>query len=215
MHSFSSEFEEFLEVFRVFESFSTRRPHNFKPGMVYPTILNVYGGPEVQTVSNSFKGMRQLRMHMLASQGYCVICIDSRGSRHRGVQFESHLRRRLGTVELADQVEVFKILSKQLGFIDLNRVAIHGWSYGGYLSLMGLVQYPDLFKVAIAGAPGKKFNGNFLFVRFLSINFCSLVTSWEFYDTGYTERYMDLPENNRQGYIAGSVLSYINKFPDE
>jgi dipeptidyl-peptidase 9 len=133
------------------------RPHNFKPGMVYPTILNVYGGPEVQTVSNSFKGMRQLRMHMLASQGYCVICIDSRGSRHRGVQFESHLRRRLGTVELADQVEVFKILSKQLGFIDLNRVAIHGWSYGGYLSLMGLVQYPDLFKVAIAGAPGKTF----------------------------------------------------------
>lgn len=63
---------------------------------------------------------------MLASQGYCVVCIDSRGSRHRGVQFESHLRRRLGTVELADQVEVFRSLSKQLGFIDLNRVAIHG-----------------------------------------------------------------------------------------
>jgi dipeptidyl-peptidase 9 len=124
--------------------------------MVYPTILNVYGGPEVQTVSNSFKGMRQLRMHMLASQGYCVICIDSRGSRHRGVQFESHLRRRLGTVELADQVEVFRILAKQLGFIDLNRVAIHGWSYGGYLSLMALVQFPELFKVAIAGAPGKE-----------------------------------------------------------
>lgn len=123
--------------------------------MVYPTILNVYGGPEVQTVSNSFKGMRQLRMHMLASQGYCVVCIDSRGSKNRGVQFESHLRGRLGTVELADQVEVFRILVKQLGFIDLNRVAIHGWSYGGYLSLMGLVQYPDLFKVAIAGAPGE------------------------------------------------------------
>jgi dipeptidyl-peptidase 9 len=151
-------------------------------------------------------------MHMLASQGYCVICIDSRGSRHRGVQFESHLRRRLGTVELADQVEVFKILSKQLGFVDLNRVAIHGWSYGGYLSLMGLVQYPDLFKVSIAGAPGEegsKFAGD-------STDFLVLpVTSWEFYDTGYTERYMDLPENNRQGYIAGSVLSYINKFPDE
>lgn len=62
------------------------RPHNFKPGMVYPTVLNIYGGPEVQTVSNSYKGMRQLRMHMLAAQGYCVICIDSRGSRHRGVQ---------------------------------------------------------------------------------------------------------------------------------
>lgn len=170
------------------------KPHNFKPGMIYPTVLNVYGGPEVQTVSNSFKGMRQLRMHMLASQGYCVVCIDSRGSRHRGVQFESHIRRRLGTVELADQVEVLRTLSKQLGFIDLNRVAIHGWSYGGYLSLMGLVQYPDLFKVAIAGAP---------------------VTSWDLYDTGYTERYMDLPENNYDGYVAGSVLSYVHKFPDE
>lgn len=160
MHSFSSEFN-WQSIHASLNNFSIFRPHNFKPGMVYPTILNVYGGPEVQTVSNSFKGMRQLRMHMLASQGYCVICIDSRGSRHRGVEFESHLRRRLGTVELADQVEVFRILSKQLGFIDLNRVAIHGWSYGGYLSLMGLVQYPDLFKVAIAGAPGETFTHRF------------------------------------------------------
>lgn len=133
-------------------------------------------------------------MHMLASQGYCVICIDSRGSKHRGVQFESHIRCRLGTVELADQVEVLRTLSKQLGFIDMNRVAIHGWSYGGYLSLMGLVQFPDIFKVSIAGAP---------------------VTNWHYYDTGYTERYMDLPENNTQGYDAGSVLTYIDRFPEE
>lgn len=118
-------------------------------------------------------------------------------------------------MELADQVEVFRILSKQLGFIDLNRVAIHGWSYGGYLSLMGLVQYPDLFKVAIAGAPGELTKA--IYEKLLSeINDVVVsVTSWEFYDTGYTERYMDLPENNRQGYIAGSVLSYVHKFPDE
>lgn len=131
---------------------------------------------------------------MLASQGYCVICIDSRGSRHRGVQFESHIRCRLGTVELADQVEVLRILAKELGFIDMNRIAIHGWSYGGYLSLMALVQYPEVFKLSIAGAP---------------------VTSWEFYDTGYTERYMDLPQNNKQGYLAGSVLTKVHKFPEE
>lgn len=74
--------------------------------------------------------MRQLRMHMLASQGYCVVCIDSRGSRHRGVKFESHIRHRMGTVELSDQVEVLKILSEALGYIDMDRVAIHGWSYG-------------------------------------------------------------------------------------
>uniref|UniRef100_A0A182PSW5 Peptidase S9 prolyl oligopeptidase catalytic domain-containing protein n=1 Tax=Anopheles epiroticus TaxID=199890 RepID=A0A182PSW5_9DIPT len=170
------------------------KPHNFMLGVKYPTVLNVYGGPEVQTVSNTFKGMRQLRMHMLASQGYCVICVDSRGSRHRGVEFESYIRCRMGTVELSDQVEVLRILADQLGYIDMDRVAIHGWSYGGYLSLMGLVQYPDIFKVSIAGAP---------------------VTSWEYYDTGYTERYMDLPDNNRSGYAAGSVLNYIQKFPDE
>jgi dipeptidyl-peptidase 9 len=155
-------------------------------------------------------------MHMLASQGYCVVCIDSRGSRHRGVKFESHIRCRMGTVELADQVEVLQILAEQLGYIDMDRVAIHGWSYGesvskflrrnqisvvsnypykgGYLSLMGLVHYQDIFKLSVAGAP---------------------VTNWEYYDTGYTERYMDLPAENRNGYNAGSVLNYINKFPEE
>ncbi|XP_015598868.1 dipeptidyl peptidase 9 isoform X2 [Cephus cinctus] len=170
------------------------KPHNYQPGNKYPTILNVYGGPAVQLVSNTFKGMRHLRMHMLAAQGYCVVLIDSRGSQHRGLMFESHLRRRMGTVELNDQVEVLRWLSETTGYIDINRVALHGWSYGGYLSLMGLIQYPDVFKLAIAGAP---------------------VTSWNFYDTGYTERYMDLPQNNPRGYVNGSVLSYISKFPDE
>ncbi|KZC05886.1 PREDICTED: dipeptidyl peptidase 9 [Dufourea novaeangliae] len=170
------------------------KPHNFQPGVKYPTILNVYGGPEVQLVSNTFKGMRHLRMHMLAAQGYCVVLIDSRGSHHRGLIFESHLKHRMGTVELNDQVEVLKWLAETTGFIDLSRVALHGWSYGGYLSLMGLIQYPEVFKLAIAGAP---------------------VTYWKYYDTGYTERYMDLPQNNPQGYMTGSILTYVNKFPDE
>ncbi|XP_046431750.1 dipeptidyl peptidase 9 isoform X1 [Neodiprion fabricii] len=170
------------------------KPHNYQPGKKYPTILNVYGGPEVQLVSNTFKGMRHLRMHMLAAQGYSVVLIDSRGSQYRGLMFESYLQRRMGTVELIDQVEVLHWLADTTGCIDMSRVAIHGWSYGGYLSLMGLTQYPDIFKLAIAGAP---------------------VTSWNLYDTGYTERYMDLPENNPQGYATGSVLNYINKFPEE
>lgn len=106
------------------------KPHNFQVGVKYPTVLYVYGGPEVQTVSNTFKGQRHLRMHMLAAQGYCVVCIDSRGSRHRGVKFESHLRRRMGQVELHDQVSVLKYLSNQLGYIDMDRIGIHGWSYG-------------------------------------------------------------------------------------
>ncbi|XP_059490227.1 dipeptidyl peptidase 9-like [Neocloeon triangulifer] len=170
------------------------KPSGFEPDKQYPTVLNVYGGPEVQLVSNSFKGMRHLRMHMLAARGYCVLAIDSRGSLHRGIKFESHLHHRMGTVELADQVEVLRGLANVLGFIDMDRVAIHGWSYGGYMSLLGLALYPDVFKVSIAGAP---------------------VTSWSFYDTGYTERYMGLPESNVLGYRSGCVLHYINQFPDE
>lgn len=106
------------------------KPHNFKLGVKYPTVLNVYGGPEVQVVNNTFKGIRQMRMHMLAAQGYCVVCIDSRGSHHRGSKFEGFIRKRMGTVELADQVEILQKLSNQLGYIDMKRVAIHGWSYG-------------------------------------------------------------------------------------
>lgn len=106
------------------------KPHNFKLGVKYPTVLNVYGGPEVQVVNNTFKGVRHMRMHMLAAQGYCVVCIDSRGSHHRGVKFEGYLRKRMGTVELADQVDILQKLSNQLGYIDMSRVAIHGWSYG-------------------------------------------------------------------------------------
>jgi dipeptidyl-peptidase 9 len=131
---------------------------------------------------------------MLASQGYVVIAIDSRGSRHRGLIFESHLKGRLGTVELSDQIEVLQWLAEYLGYIDMNRLAIHGWSYGGYLSLMGLATYSNIFKLAIAGAP---------------------VTSWAMYDTGYTERYMDLPQYNSVGYMNGSVLSYVSRLPDE
>lgn len=170
------------------------RPHNFQEGKKYPTVLNIYGGPEVQLVSNTFKGMRHLRMHMLAAQGYCVVVVDSRGSQHRGLYFESHIKGRMGTVELADQVEVLHWLAETLGFIDLTRVAILGWSYGGYLSLMGIAQYPQIFKLAIAGAP---------------------VTSWTSYDTGYTERYMNLPQENRIGYKQGSVFNYIKQFPEE
>ncbi|KAK9692879.1 Prolyl oligopeptidase family [Popillia japonica] len=131
---------------------------------------------------------------MLAARGYCVVAIDSRGSQHRGLNWESHLKGRMGTVELQDQVEVLRWLANSLKCIDLTRVAIHGWSYGGYLSLMGLAHHPDVFKIAIAGAP---------------------VTNWSLYDTGYTERYMGLPENNPQGYQEGSVLNYVNKFPEE
>lgn len=170
------------------------KPPNMKPNEKYPTVLTIYGGPEVQLVTNTFKGMRYLRQFLLAAEGYVVVAIDCRGSRHRGITFESHIKGRMGTVEIADQVEALLWLSENTGFIDLQRIAVHGWSYGGYLSLMGLAQRPDVFKVAVAGAP---------------------VTSWMLYDTGYTERYMNTPLKNTPGYSTGSVLSYVHQFPDE
>ncbi|CAG0900196.1 unnamed protein product [Darwinula stevensoni] len=169
-------------------------PRNLVPGQKYPVILNVYGGPKVQIVTNSFKGRRELRNHVLASMGYCVVCIDGRGSANRGFLFESHIFGRLGLVELDDQVEVLSWLADQNPYMDMNRVAIHGWSYGGYISLMALVSYPHVFKVSVAAAP---------------------VTSWRLYDTGYTERYIDLPQANPDGYDNGSVLSHVHKFPEE
>ena len=91
-------------------------------------------------------------------------------------------------------MEVLHWLSSVTGYLDLSRVAIHGWSYGGYLSLMGLIQYPSEFKVAIAGAP---------------------VTSWQLYDTGYTERYLDRPSSKPNGYKLGSILNFVGQLPDE
>jgi len=170
------------------------KPHNAVPGVRYPVVLNVYGGPELQLVTNSFKGLRELRSHLLASQGYAVVCVDNRGSLHRGAAWEAWLRGRLGQVELSDQVEVLHWLSSVTGYLDLSRVAIHGWSYGGYLSLMGLIQYPSEFKVAIAGAP---------------------VTSWQLYDTGYTERYLDRPSCKPNGYKLGSILNFVGQLPEE
>ena len=170
------------------------KPDFMENGMKYPCLLDIYGGPEVQVVSNSFKGMRHVRRHLFASEGYVVCAFDCRGSHHRGREFAGHIYHRMGQLEIADQVEVLTWLAETTGYIDMKRIAVHGFSYGGYLSLMALAQRPDIFKVAIAGAP---------------------VTKWSLYDTGYTERYMDTPFNNPDGYTAGSVLSYIGNFPEE
>ncbi|CAH2062183.1 unnamed protein product, partial [Iphiclides podalirius] len=158
-----------------------------------PTVLHVYGGPEVQTVTNSYKGIRQLRMHMLAARGFNVVAVDSRGSKHRGRAWEAAIRGKMGQVELDDQVEVLQWLAKETGCIDMERVAIHGWSYGGYLSLLGLATRPNVFKVCVAGAP---------------------VTSWRLYDTAYTERYMGLPARAPHAYSRASVLAHAPFFPE-
>uniref|UniRef100_A0A3Q3WCQ6 dipeptidyl-peptidase IV n=1 Tax=Mola mola TaxID=94237 RepID=A0A3Q3WCQ6_MOLML len=170
------------------------KPHNLVPGRKHPTVVFVYGGPQVQLVNNSYKGVKYLRLNTLASLGYAVLVIDGRGSCQRGLKFEGAVKDKMGLVEIEDQVEGLHYVANKYKFVDLSRVAIHGWSYGGFLSLMGLIHKPDVFKVAVAGAP---------------------VTLWMAYDTGYTERYLDTPEKNPNGYEACSVALHVDKLPNE
>jgi len=170
------------------------KPLDYDPNKKYPTMLYVYGGPGVQLVSNSQRSARRLNLYSLATLGYAVVMMDTMGSCNRGIEFEAALQNNMGNVEIDQQVEGLNYISEQCGIIDMDQIIIHGWSYGGYLALMGLCQRPDIFKVAIAGAP---------------------VTSWELYDTGYTERYMNLPTVNKETYERGSVLKCVKQFPSE
>lgn len=170
------------------------KPFNYVEGEKYPTLLYVYGGPHVQLVTNTYKVNKFSRLNVLSLLGYCVVVIDSRGSNNRGLAFEAYLKHCMGTVEIADQVHGIEAAAKMYNCIDMKRIGIFGWSYGGYMSLMGLAQRPDIFKVAVSGAP---------------------VTSWNLYDTAYTERYMGLPDVNEEAYANGSVIKLVKQFPDE
>lgn len=154
-----------------------------------PAIVNVYGGTHAQMVLNAWNLTIDLQAQLLSQQGYLVFKLDNRGSYHRGKQFEGHVYRRFATVEVQDQVTgVHWLIENRQA--DPDRIGIYGWSYGGYMSLMALAKAPGVFRVAVAGAP---------------------VTDFRFYDTAYTERYMETPETNPQGYRKASVLSYVDQ----
>merc|ERR1712223_1038512 len=155
-----------VSLFNVLEKFNGQTEKEHKT--YKDNFIRKYG-PDFQLVTNTFKGGKCVRNYLLSSLGYVVISIDSRGSSNRGKAFESHIYKRLGQVELIDQLEVLKQMATEFEYLDLTRVAINGWSYGGYLALRGIMDFPHIFKCAVAGAP---------------------VTDWELYDTGYTERYM-------------------------
>jgi dipeptidyl-peptidase-4 len=154
----------------------------------YPTVLSVYGGPHVQMVANSWFLTASMRAQYLRSKGYLVLVVDNRGSARRGLQYEAPIKYSMGKVEVEDQVFALNVLIKT-GVVDKDRIGVYGWSYGGYISLMCLAQKPDLFKAAVSGAP---------------------VTSWDGYDTHYTERYMGIPSKNQAGYEESSVLSHVS-----
>jgi len=175
-------------------------PPNYDASQQYPCVLYVYAGPHVQLVKNSYALFAQTRCQLLASKGFVVVIQDGRGSFNRGLKFEGYLRCKMGQFELDDQIKGIQSLisgenHQQLKVsIDQARIGVFGWSYGGYMSLCAMCKYSNFFKVGVAGAP---------------------VVQWELYDTGYTERYMDTPINNQDGYEKGSVLTYVSDFPEE
>ena len=158
----------------------------------FPTVVWVYGGPHAQLVTRSWAPTVALRAQLRRQEGFCVAVVDGRGSTDRGLAFEGALRHRLGTVEVDDQVRLVEALVTE-GTTDPDRVGIYGWSYGGYLSALCLARRPDVFRAACAGAP---------------------VTSWDGYDTHYTERYMGTPAENPDGYRDASVMTHVEGLRD-
>lgn len=163
-----------------------RPPEEFGPGP-HPTIVSVYGGPHAQMVADSWRLTVAMRAQYLRSLGFLVFSLDNRGSARRGLAFEGKVKGNLGDLEVQDQVDGVRWLVEQ-GWADPRRVGIYGWSYGGYMALMCLARAPDVFRVAVAGAP---------------------VTHWDGYDTHYTERYMGTPAENPVGYARSTVMAHL------
>ena len=151
----------------------------------YPVIVHVYGGPTGQMVRKSSR--RYLLDQWIADHGYIVVCVDGRGTPSRGRDWQRAVKHDLIGIPLDDQVAALEGLGRKWDALDLSRVGIYGWSFGGYFSAMAVMRRPDVFAAGVAGAP---------------------VVDWLDYDTHYTERYMGLPEENPSGYEAANVLTY-------
>ncbi len=160
-------------------------PHNYNTAIRYPVLLSVYAGPGHQQVTAAPHGM--LMDQWFADHGFIVVRIDGRGTPARGRDWERCIKGDLSEIALNDQIDALRALGAKHPEMDLSRVGVYGWSFGGYFSAMAAMRRPDVFKCAIAGAP---------------------VADWRDYDTHYTERYMGLPDANREGYDKASVLTY-------
>jgi dipeptidyl-peptidase 4 len=165
------------------------KPTDFDASKQYPVLMYVYGGPGSQNVMNSWGGTRDFWHHHLAAEGYIVVCVDNRGTGGRGRDFKHATYANLGKLETEDQIAGAKYLGG-LPYIDAARIGIWGWSYGGYMSSLALMIGNDTFKAAIAVAP---------------------VTTWRYYDTIYTERYLQTPQLNAAGYDDNSPITHVNR----
>lgn len=166
------------------------KPADFDPKAKYPVLMYVYGGPGSQTVTRRFESSQRPMWHQyLVNQGYIVVSVDNRGTGARGRNFMKQTYKKLGQLETADQIAVAKELAKE-SYVDSERIGIWGWSYGGYMSSLALAEGNEVFSTAIAVAP---------------------VTSWKYYDTIYTERFMQTPQLNPEGYKEGAPLEKAAK----
>ena len=166
------------------------KPVDFDPAKKYPVLMHVYGGPGSQTVKNDFMGFNYFWHQMLAQKGYIVVSIDNRGTGGRGEAFKKCTYGQLGKLEAEDQIAGAKYLGTQ-SYVDKDRIGIWGWSFGGYMTSLCLATGDGVFKMGIAVAP---------------------VTTWRFYDTIYTERYLKTPQLNPSGYDDNSPIQHGKTF---
>lgn len=169
------------------------KPRNFDPTRRYPVLIYVYNGPHVQLVTNSFLGGASLWMLEAAERGYLVWTVDGHGTENRGRDFEQAIFRRLGEAEVKDQMRGVDHL-KSLPYVDASRIAVHGWSFGGHMTVAMLTRNPGVFKAGVAGGP---------------------VMDWSMYEVMYTERYMDTPAENPEGYAATTLTELADKLQDD
>ena len=161
------------------------KPHDFDPAKKYPTVVYVYGGPHAHNVEASWHWYSRTWETYMAQKGYIVFILDNRGSENRGCDFEQVTFHQLGQIEMKDQMKGVEYLKKQ-PYVDADRMGVHGWSFGGFMTISLMLNYPDVFKVGVAGGP---------------------VIDWKWYEVMYGERYMGTPQNNPEGYKKTSLIN--------
>ena len=162
------------------------KPKDFSPNKKYPVLMYQYSGPGSQQVSNAWDGRNTIWFNLLAQKGYIVLCIDGRGTGYRGTKYKKATYKNLGKYEIEDQIAAAQWMGSQ-SFVDAGRIGIFGWSFGGYMASLAMTKGADVFKLGIAVAP---------------------VTTWRYYDTIYTERYLQTPQENPQGYDENSPINF-------
>jgi dipeptidyl-peptidase-4 len=165
------------------------KPVNFDSTKKYPVLVYLYNGPHSQMVTNTWMAGGELWYQYMAQKGFIVFTLDGRGTSYRGKAFEQAIHRRLGTVEMEDQLKGVEYL-KSLSYVDPARIGVHGWSYGGFMTTSLMTRNPGVFKVGVCGGP---------------------VIDWSYYEIMYGERYMDTPQENKEGYDNNNLLNYVDK----